>query len=502
MYEESSEAIEFQRLGPNSGNFGSDMEAVFQDVINVRDRTDEKVRVKTVVDYFLKVAGPKLIGVIKNHTGLSMTITISRRLMCNFAVLMEFDPHWRDTRIIINQYSGLMDRSVMSNVDTRTVRSLEQLKDLAASLNVKTGCLDPKKVAEHGFKCKLYFDVFSAFLIQETGATACEPLTAHEVSAIILHEVGHVMTLIEHAAQTTYNRTIMDTAVKNFLKNGSPLDVLLFLTDYFTKLKDDIGSSAAAKLFKIAEKQISVSGDITIGLKIVLGTIFGTIFVLGSGIGFLVLMPFVMGARVIFQSVQKMVELGKGKSSDFYFMPQNAQTCEVLADQYVDRWGFGDGLANGLKKLIAWSRITGLGSFGYLQSNSASWYGRMLPWLIVTMVMGDTSWEYPTETERYALMMEETLKAFKNQGMDKEVLDGYMKSYQQIKMILEKPTPEMRYTNLWNTLHKFFNYILETPESLIITGRFEKEYELLYKEARQLTGNELYALSSKLKELK
>ena len=502
MYFESSEAIEFQKAGPRSNNLGDDMSVVIQEVLDVKAKAPEYERIRTVIQYFFKVAGPKLIEVIYRHTGLSMSIVVPQRLICNFAVLMEFDPAWRDANIIIAQYSGLFDKPINSSVTTRTYRTLKELQDLSESLDTKTGHLDPKKIAAHGFKCKLYFDIFSAFLIQETGAKACEPMAPRELTAIILHEIGHVVTMIEHAAQTVYTRTVMETALKNFMKNGNKIDVLQYLSRCFTKKKDEVGVKAIDKLIQYAQRKNSVEGSVTLGFDILFSSLTALATVLMVGLGYLVMSPLAMLYRLtIGDTAKHFTELNKGKSSDFAQMPQNQQTCEILADQYVARWGYSDGLAGGLKKIISWCRISGLGVMSYQQSNSASWYGRMLPWLIITMAFGDECANYPTETDRYSYMMEETLKAFKEEGMDKEVLDAYMESYKQIKAILSKPTAEMKYTNLWNTLHKVFHYIVNIPESVLVTGRFDEEYSRLYKQIQHLSNNELYAQARQLQAM-
>ena len=201
-------------------------------------------------------------------------------------------------------------------------------------------------------------------------------------------------------------------------------------------------------------------------------------------------------------AIKSLGSVNQVKSSDFAKLAKDNQYCEILADQYVTRFGYGGHLATQLRKLYDWSRLTGLGDMKMKQLDSAAFYGRLLPWMIFTAFYGDQiSTAYASESKRYEYLLQDTLKAFKDNNVSEDLLAEYYRSYTLIKRVIENPSWKRRYATLCGHLHSAIKYLVSTPAELIFTGRFDREYERLYNQVQSLANNELYAVAYQLKNM-
>ena len=504
----SEEAIAFQPASAPK-KLASDLTALFQEVIDYRNKitSSDSERVEAVKNYFVKVAAPKLIKIIYQHTGINVKVAIPNYLIANWAIGMSFDDEKNCDSIgaLINRYSGLINTAQYeAYVRYRAghVRTKEELEELSKSLEHDTGFVKTAMMEKHHFKCKLYFDVYASFLIKEAGARACEPLTAHEITAVVLHEIGHALSFIEHAADMYYKHDVMTAATKSYLDNADDKEKLKYISTAIGTLYPE-SIPALNKIADYVETQKKNKGNIVYGgFKLLLKTAQAILLTLGYG-AFNIVVNTVKNVwmATIGGDIKALKSIKDVKTSDLAITDFNHSYCEILADEYVTRFGYGGHLASQMKKVYSWSRITGLGDMWMHQFASVSFFGRLLPWAIYTSLYGDKySKDYPTEMKRYELMLTDTLKAFKDNNLSEELLGDYYASYKTIKQIISNPSKEQRYTEFWNSLHDIVNYIVKTPESLIFTGRFDREYERLFNHVKSLTDNELYAMAYALKK--
>lgn len=201
------EAISFQ----TSSQLGKDLTDIFQEVIDfkhqvsksIADRTD---RIVCVIDFVNKTMVPKFIKTVENNLGFKIKNVIVNGDSYNgkqfpegkFAILLN-----------INSYGDTL-ANALANMTGATYNNApnkyqyaEHIKELANCIDLYSGKLT-KKTLSNGLPIYIndvYFDALHAFLLDEF----IEPDNAHllefeakEITAIMLHELGHIMTVIEH----------------------------------------------------------------------------------------------------------------------------------------------------------------------------------------------------------------------------------------------------------------------------------------------------------------
>ena len=92
------------------------------------------------------------------------------------------------------------------------------------------------------------------------------------------------------------------------------------------------------------------------------------------------------------------------------------------------------------------------------------------------------------------------IKAFKSNNVDPEQLNAYYEAFKIVKDLVENNEFERRWEKANKAIRNSFEYIITTPYAMLISGRFQEEYERLWKQVRQLMHNQLYALSYGLKQ--
>ena len=482
----SYEAINFQPLGGGHRTLATDMTAVFQKIIDYRDSIEDPAdRVESVMDFFMKKAGLVLLDVIHYHTGLFMNMRVPRNLYLNFAVIMDLG---EDTGRVIDKYSGLPMYP--------TIHTKKELDEFSAGLDKKTGKMNPETLAKFKFKTTLIFDVYTAFLIQDVGAKACQPFTAEEVTAVILHEVGHCMSFIEHASDAYYIAKTKLGAIQSFFKNGDRAEVLKFLAENCRG--DRFVREALQKVSKMCQLTTERKASGSLGTTVA-NVVIDTLFMLLNGtisiLGFVFSAVLINAISIAFIPIRHLLGTTENKSSDYAYTHDNPRACEVYADQYVSRFGYGNHFVTQMTKLMDYTRITGLGNMSMKQYGTASFYGRLLPWYIMTMFTGDDfSPFYPTERERYEIMMHETIAALKDSGLDAESIKVYTKVYQDIRQKLDNPSAAQKWVVFWNAYHRVLEYLVNTPDEILYGGRFDREYEILTTQVKRIINNEMYAM--------
>ena len=502
----SQEAISFQSASAPTA-MANELTAIFQDVIDYRNTQVDSgsERIANVMNYFIGTAAPKVLTTIEKGTGLKMNMSVPKTLVANFAILIDFDDDG-DADQIIRRYSGLLnDKSYRAYIkqQAKICKTQEELEQFSNSLNKETGFIEAAVMKKHKFKCKLFFDVYAAFLIKEVGGQACDPLTAPEITAVLLHEIGHAVSFIEHAADVVAKKEVIEATTREFFTNAPDEEKLNYISSVITPIVPE-GGTALKGIYDYIETNKKRKGSlIWSGIRILMSSIGTLILCLGLGLcKFIANTVLLMSDTTIGGAVKSLRSISKVKSSDFYKLSKDNQYCEMLADQYVTRFGYGGHFATQLQKIYDWSRITGLGDMKMKQLNSAAFYGRLLPWVIYTAFYGDQiSRDYMTESKRYEYLLQETLKVFKDNSVSEDLLSDYYKSYELIKRVLDNPSWKRRYAMLCGYLHSALKYIVSTPAELIFTGRFDREYERLYNQVQSLMNNELYAAAYKLKNM-
>ena len=385
------EAVSFQ----TSSQLGKDLTAVFQEVIDYRDNLDytgipddfyvrRGVRIRNVVRFCNKTMGPKFVKVLEKDLGFKVK---------NFYLYGADDGSSEPAGIFavnidINAMGPDMYRSIMNMTGTNfentkpSGRYANDVEELADCIDLHNTNLKKTTIGSRNKPITvqtIYFDVMFAFCINEFIDPAyADDFTAEELAAIMMHECGHAMTVIEHAADLYVTNSRLRNDVVNISKSSDIKDAKAFVkaldTKVITKMvsianSSDLNGIDDAKgvrecvmkvatmvgklnaVLDVAEKDYG-KGWLSITVVMlpinVINAILHVLTILTTDVLFLVL------------QIITLVELEKysyvdshgdgGKASDRRNNKNNLFLLERWADEFVARHGYGKYLASGLNK--------------------------------------------------------------------------------------------------------------------------------------------------------
>lgn len=502
------EAIDFQVKSP----LATELVAIFQDVINFKAKLtnyDLVKKAKLVEEYCIAVALPKVCVTIKKNTGIPVAkIFVSRRFSAMFACCVDFGKDkGLNMYTTIQRYSGIelneLEKEYISSLKVKRLTA-KDLDKMAASFDRKTGKMSIDKIAGLDISFILYFDYNAAFLVKETAHVKCEEMTAEEITAIVLHEIGHMMTMFEHAGDAYFKAAVnADIRVKHFFKDKKNRDEVLeygfnFLEKYFPSKKDAV----LALKNKCKEKKAAVGAQ---GKQVYsMGTFTSMVYIafvsMFTLLGCLYFLPF----DILFKIINPMLETLENhtKLSDYANLRKQYKYCEQLADEFASRHGMSAPLASGLHKLFQWSEVIGLGTVSHW--SSLVWTAAKIPFVIYTIFCGDTSSGgglYDRGYDRVVRAMNNALAIFKSENLPKEALDFYIKDYEETLAIVKQYNDKRKLQEAFHAVQNLSEYLLETPIHLLFTGRFLDEYNKLHNNTEFLLHNTMFYHAAKLKEL-
>lgn len=489
------EAISFQ----NNSQLAADIVNIFQTCIDIRavEYSSNTERIDAVITHFKKNACQQLMVAIEKHTGIEVEkVYVQSNFNLYFACLMHVgDKYGLTAHDIIERYSGLkQDQELLEIMQWLDIEpsTADEMEKIASSLVKKTGMIRERMFRKNEIHMDLYFDPYSAFLTKETGHNKFEYFTAEELAAVVLHEVGHMMTLLEHSADYYFRLKAYEKAGENFLKKATKEEKIKYakrvIEQQYKKKPDYEGVSS----------NTSSTNPVMFVLDLLL-VMFCTVFIT-------LLFPLILVSDLLGRMEEEtnlaLLAVGK-KRSDFSGTRMNMKYGEMLADEYVARHGLSGPLTSGLQKMMSISTVF---HFESAVNSSTVYYLSKIPWIIQTMLLGDMSsgmGQYDRQVKRIEQAMLNTLKAFRNSDMPPEVLDVYIKDYEKTKAVLDKRGLGEKFTEGSELVHRLIVYLI-SPSSLvqmISSGRFSQEYDKLAERVDKLTANKLLYRAAKLEQL-
>lgn len=384
------EAISFQ----TSSQLGKDLTAVFQEVIDFRDNLDytnisddfykrRLFRIKNVIQFCNKTMAPKFIKVLEKDLGFKVK---------NFNVYGSDDGSTTPcgffaVNIDINAMGPDMYRSIMNMTGTNysstelSGKYADDVKELAECIDLDSGRLKKTTI---GKKIPItiqaiYFDAIFAFCLGEyIDEQYTTELTAEELAAIMMHECGHAMTVIEHAADMYVTSSRIRNDATDIKRSGDIKDAKALIkaldTKVITKIvsivnKSDLANVEDAKnlkenILKVATMVGKLNTLLEVAEKdkgkgsIIISTIMLPINIIMSLVNLLVIV--ITDIMLLAMQMITLVELMKysyvdehgdgGKAADRRNNKNSLFLLERWADEFVSRQGYGDHLASGLVK--------------------------------------------------------------------------------------------------------------------------------------------------------
>ena len=532
------EAINFQL----NSKIGKRLTDIFQEVIDYRNNLDvskysgdanaqSDYRVSQVYSYVKTTMAKKFTQAVEQEIGFKVTklhVIGGRDMGVNgfFAVDLSFDS-WEDATDIMNTATGASSSNIS---DEETVNEMRQM---ASRLDLTTGTLTGNYYGtkRRPIAVQIYFDANCAFLLHEflpgTVVQDHAELTARELAAIMMHEIGHVMTFVEHSSDIFVMRRRLDNFQAHLRQTTDFKQLVTVATEglrpFLEKMQQfQCSNKVASKMIPNISKQlltalnataqaVNANDDPSFNLS-ALGTIIGkmirTVFMLVIHLilanVFLCLLFLTMD-ELIRSSVYSEQLYGK-KNSDFNVNYNNSFLMERWADEFVSRQGYGDELASGLNKLIYAANHAGY--FGetnnaWLRNSTA--YGvlaQMCAWLLqyTSIAVCFSSYGYEEQYERICRMTQNQYAFFKDPHLPGAIADSWLDKLQKLKE--EEQRVRTRFdSDVIKWIHRVLKDFLLVNNwyRWIKNGQLDREYEKLQNRLDDLSNNPLYAAAYQLK---
>lgn len=515
------EGIMFQA----NSSLGKDLTASLEKAFVYRDGLsyegiDEKqipkYRLAKMLEYCKKTLFPSLVQDISKNTNLKIRKVIPVLQCCGcFAIDMKMDNLW-GALSILNKQSGMDRPSKRGTPQKSFVDSVKEMQEMYKNLDLKTGKLTKNTYGKDDKReifGTLYFDVQFAFLLYDNfPKTAVEELNAAELAAVLMHETGHVMTMVERSSDEYLTIERISEITEGFrdIPVHDPIEAAKAVADLTTTLSkvinvDKKGLDLISKLVtataaiattreKASDDDYSESvGRSTSGaLSVLLNVLLRALTFVALSASYILLNVVVRrmdrNARLVYTSVKTALRIATSnkknnseilgyddKSSDVADAKQNMYQLERMADEFVSRHGYGAQLAAALAKLynvaelidttgrhvavISDSIFVGRlikwqATFSSLMNRRQSAYGRACARFLGIQVPEN----YEGEIARNKRLLQNTKGALKG-ALPPEDVGAYLLEYEQINAVLESQYKELRNNRAVQSLQHFFSVI-------------------------------------------
>ena len=537
------EAIEFQKYS----KLGEALTKVFQKAIDYRDSLipemdklpsseKDKFLRKSMQSYINKVFIDDFKKAIKN----TVNITVQKVVTCNepsgmYAVLPVLGTLDTTETIWESTYRQRTGASTLEDIDL----AFEDLCTITEQLDLKTGRMKSTKWGkkkQYDIYCDLYIDPCCSFTMRTyLPSDQFEELTARELAAIYLHEIGHMTSLIERSADlqfiesktrqkiSIFESADAETLCKVFLKNKELLikhidKVLSFTKNNKIVVQVKVILLALLQVLAAIVERIELNPDdkvsatvwallrafVILTSKLIFLTcsmmqilsIFITIFVLGYA------------NNVIINSYLTGYKIDDFKTSDVVYTELDYTSSERDADEYTVRSGFGKEQVSGLHKLVETIKKYYFNSAGnrlpeIIRQNKLIWYLTEYTSFILPLISSFIA--FPVEVHgrdiwRFEKMAQQTIKLFK-EIPDSDMRNKYLAQYEGIYEEIAK-AKKSKYVKLDQLNTAISNLLRPTIFSAIFgTGNLPNDYNKLREELESLMNNKMYYASAKLAQL-
>jgi hypothetical protein len=499
----SNEVIDFR----TNTAFASELTNIFQECIEKRESIqDIKTRVKEVPSFFVKTSVPKLNAAIKKYTGITCDkIVVSKSLNLGYACLMTFgDTNGIRAWDVVQRYSGQtsdMNRQMLSWYNVKPITAAE-MDRVAESLDRETGLFSVTKVSEK-INCTMtmYFDPYASFLMKEAGHANYEYMLAPEITAVVLHEIGHMISTMAHAADRCFRIQAYNRCLEYFTQNATVQEKAKFLKSVAKDLPD---KTLNEKAIKAIDECTAVDAHSPQGSWILnaFSIFINALIVLLS----IATLPVVAFSKTLEGFLGEMFDVRNtkfgpdGKLSDMGPSNKGMRVCEQFADEYVAKHGMSNYQISALRKIFEVASHNMIDA----RAGAIAYAASKIPFLVSILHFGDPTdggGLYDGQYNRGVHIMNETLKAFKSSNMDSDMVAFFIEDYERCKKELTNRPLQVKYQNAMKMFYDAWRYLAGTLPAMLFTGRFNREYEILINKIETLTANSLFYRAAKLDQL-
>lgn len=529
----ATEAIDFQ----TDPKFATSIRDVFQKIIAFREscRGDKRI-VRKTIDFAKQTMTTEFTKLWKDHLGITLSkITFSE----NISFLFAMKPNMGSQVEMGKMIDSMTGNNLYSqNIDFSN-KTYEEIRKVAASFSKKDGSVGLKKYMEKDINMEFFFDPFVGFLSKDTINVNLEYFTAEELTAITLHEVGHMMSLIEHCADIFFRVGMNAAIIKSFV-NTAPLSEKINMAKEI--LKDPVsatqtiasGSGLSANEADAATKVAKNMADsfkdhvndnqndsATSFWKTILNFFiqyfciaYLVILAIYAPIRLFILALFVNLLSSFSRDYVQKGGLNQPKYSDFLANKTNAFNWERWADEYVTRHGYGSALANGLNKLFyiserssLFSSDNGKGTDMWIRNSWVPLYLNYIVSCYSSLILGgnmdDGFGIYESQMDRIRRIIQDTTVVFKQQDLSAEVMDVYLQEFEKCQASLNNIGMTRRCEHLFALIHRCIMSFVDPVQlgNRLFRGNIKAEYAELANQIDDLKNNSLFYQAARLNSI-
>ncbi len=525
------EAIDFQV----DMKFADSIRDMFQSIIAYREtcRGDRRIVTK-VTDFAERTISRDLPKLLLQYTGLHLNqITYSKNISFFFAMSPRLCSE-KNMGKVVDAATG--NALYADNIDF-SEKTYEELKKISMTFDKKKGALGVKKFLQQDISMNLFFDCYSAFLLRDTLNVNFEYFTAEELTAIVLHEIGHMMSLVEHCGDMFFQLGLKAALTRNFLHSAPITERIKLIREILAD--PDAGkfmvanSSLNAKMVEAVHKAIKNVADsfdsnkkdnVNDSSYLFWATIWG-FFINAVCLGYLAVAAIhapitsfiiALSSHILISMNRDFIQKGgynEPKYSDFMANKNQSFLWERWADEYVTRYGYGSNLSAALNKLFKVMSATNMvavdekGADVWIRNG---WVPLVINYClngIWTLLFGgnldDGFGIYESQVDRLKRICQDTIGVFKRMDLPQEVMDKYIEEYEKCMQQLNNVPMARRCEHIYALVHRCVMSFLDPIQmgNRLLRGNIKAEYAQLANDIDDLRNNPLFYNASKLNSI-
>lgn len=528
-------AIESIKVQQNS-KLGADMTKLFEDCYAYRKQHYTDIHsVPTVARAISKMIEKRFPKIVLDNTGLDIvkfsfqtdypTGRIAIDYISNFDLV--------SVHIIEANASGNIPKVDRNSLPSAYTKRIQHVLDVTKNYDYASGKI-LKKWPIHLFldiSFLFFLDAYRNTDIKDSMVDTSLAVSPEEITAILLHEIGHAMVFLERANVMYYvAKTVSDNATQFFEKRPNLVDLHRFTKDIIIPMLNKVENSnstfvdnTAAKFFNTLLKPIMTYLEVCIAKRDGTKPVYDKNYIDTDTIAssrkifdvqsvlYMNKLELIIG--IILSLICKMIVfpfmvmdcfideyngLVDHKSSDIKTTRHNLYLYERLADEYASRHGYGAHIATGLAKLK---------EFGNEQVDNLVKGGMIHCVLTKVLLAIDNAWPdshtYERFDQRIRRIVQNTMAILKDKDLDKSFRDSQLKGLESTLKVLDSTGTNVYNKNSFASVKKILTTLVSVDDWIRIctSGRLTQEYETHLNQVEDLMNNFMYAHAAKFRQL-
>jgi hypothetical protein len=506
MFFKSLESME----ASTGSKLGKELEALWQEVIDYRDTKLKdvpfKAKCQAIQNFFAKNTAKRFMDIVFKHTGLNIVQVIFKphfeTCFCTWIGIGKGQFNQRGTAQIEGILNGQCN-SMVGDWLSNNEFTVRELMVMAKSYDPSKGLIKPeyRKQIASWVKCAMGFDIALGFLSNDylPANAGCEYLTARELTAIMLHEIGHNLTLVEHAADLYAKQSMFKALEEAFTRQADSKKALQLAneTASLARMKGwvkeaDALQETASRIAKDLETAGKSKNPIS-ERKIIFSLIGSTFLLLFNVINTAMTVVFGNPTNELNRKGQKK------KLGDTIINERMWTWQERKADEYAFSHGYGADQVRGLEKIMKFYNTIGRSAEDIAHQRAIEQAGSNLSILTrinlaayANFAFQDFGFRmYPPGSARYKEILKLSIKELKNHGASAEYVNKYMRDIEEIISLIDHMSAEDKYFEECLLKYKAF-YKLCSIRSFVtwlVDGRVDTELSELIEKINNLNNN-------------